>query len=77
MNLIGFALTIINLITIDIKMKPKNVSVAIVATPNGVRVWNSCFTLGYTFDSNDEKARKNLQKRIQKFIESIEFPEFT
>lgn len=59
--------------------KPRNVSVSVIELPGELRVWNASFTIkGGALSKDgkiDEKARKALQKRLQKFIETIEFPE--
>lgn len=62
-------------------MKPTNVSVSVRGQNGLLKVFNVTFDMKGSLPSVDgvvdEKARKVFQKRLQKFIESIELPEFS
>lgn len=54
--------------------KPREVSVSIYDTHRGeIHVWNVSFKLKGA--AVDDKALKNLQRSIQRLVESMEFPE--
>lgn len=58
-------------------MKPRNVSVSVREQNGMLKAFNISFDINGklpTIDGIvDDKARKSLQKRLAKFIESIEF----
>lgn len=59
--------------------KPRNASVSIIDTPNGIQVWCAKFDIKGSIPKKDgkvdEAARVKIQKRIEKVLEGVEFPD--
>jgi len=62
-------------------MKPRNVSVSLVENgKDEVKAWCVSFTLKGSLRKNgkvNEDTRKRMQNVIQKFLESVDFPDLT
>ena len=60
-------------------MKPRNVSISVVESGDDLKIWCATFTLKGSLPRVDgrvdEKARKALQKKLAKFLETVEFPD--
>lgn len=61
-------------------MKPRNVSISIVESGPALKVWCASFTLKGSLPRTDdmivdEKARKAIQRKLEKFLETVEFPD--